>query len=145
MAEVTALVAQAIETRIRDNVSSFGGVIDSDRLAWQGMDFEPGTEAWIRPTVLFGGAEFHTDGDTGTNLVSGILQIDIFTVPGYGMSESDGYASAARTLFDRVDIAIADHGDLEFGPAGPGRPGPFDGSWLHTIVECPFEIVENRT
>ena len=144
MAEVSTLVAQAIEQRLRDNVSNFGGTIDVTRFAWQGMNFEPGEDAWIRPTVLFASSNFLTDTANGTNLVNGLLQIDIFTAPGYGMSESDSYASAARLLFDRVDITIADHGDLEFGPAGVPRPGQFEGNWLHTIIECPFEIVENK-
>ena len=144
MADVTQLVAQAIETRLRDNVTTFGGTIDVTRFAWQGMNFEPGEDAWIRPTVLFGDSSYMTDTDSGTNLVSGLLQVDVFTAPGYGMSEADDYVSAARLLFDRVDITVAGHGDLEFGPSGPPRPGPFDGSWLHTIVECPFTIVENK-
>ena len=114
------------------------------RFVWQGMNFEPGEDAWIRPTVLFGDSSYMTDTDSGTNLVSGLLQVDVFTAPGYGMSEADDYVSAARLLFDRVDITVAGHGDLEFGPSGPPRPGPFDGSWLHTIVECPFTIVENK-
>lgn len=142
--DVTQAVSQAIETRIRDNIDAFEGTLDTDHIAWQGVNYQPDGDAWLRPTILYGGVSPMTDSLEGTNLVTGILQIDIFTPAGYGMSESDGYVSAARQLFDRVDVTITGHGDLQFDPSGAPRPGPFDGAWVHTIVECPFQIVENK-
>lgn len=144
MAEVTTLVAQAIEDRIRDNVDSFGGTIAIDRIAWQGMDFQPGEDDWLRPTTLFAGSEWLTDGVTGTgqNLIRGVLSLQFFANPGWGMSALDGYASEAREMFDRVKLTIADHGALQFGPAGGPVPG-FDGAWLSNTVDVPFQIEEH--
>lgn len=144
MAEVTTLVVQAIEDRIRDNIGDFAG-IDIDQVAWQGMDYSPGESDWMRPVTLFQETEWFTSGTTGTgvNVVRGILTCTFFSVPGYGMSSLDAHASAFRALFDRVAITIADHGPLEFGPAGGPRPGPFDGAWLQNIVDCPFQIEEH--
>ena len=143
MAEVTTLVAQAIEDRIRDNIAVFPG-IDIDQVAWQGMDYRPSEDDWMRPVTLFQDTQWLTHGASGTgvNLVSGIFTCTFFTVPGFGMSALDGYASALRELFDRVAIAIAGHGPLEFEPVSGPRPGPFDGAWLSYIVDCPFQIEE---
>lgn len=144
MAEVTTLVVQAIEDRVRDNITSFGGTIDVDRVAWQGMDFEPGEDDWVRVTTLFSGSEYLTDGVTGTgqNLLRGILSLQFFTVPGYGMSALDGYASAARQIFDRVEVTVADHGNLTFGPADGPVPG-FDNVWVSNRVDVTFQIEEH--
>lgn len=147
--DVTALAAQAIESQLRERVAEFGGSISVERIAWDGTEFDPdephGPEDWLRPRVQFLTSEWmtHGIGGVGSNLHAGTLQLSIFTVPGYGMSAADQYATAARRIFDRAEIAITDHGNLEFGPAGPPRPGPLEASWLHTIVECPFEIVEH--
>lgn len=145
MAEVTTLVVQAIEDRIRDNIGDFAP-ITTDHVAWQGTDFQPGEDEWMRPVTLFSPeAEWFTDGASGTgnNLIRGFLTVSFFVQPGFGMNPLDGHASAIRELFDRQSLTIADHGDLEFHPAGGPRPGPSEPAWLSVIVDLPFEILEN--
>lgn len=144
MADASTLCAQAIEDRIRDNIADFAP-IGLDDVAWQGIEYQPGEDDWMRPVTLFAETQWHTHGVTGTgeNLISGVLTCSFFTPPGYGMSALDDYAGSLRALFDRVDISISGHGDLQFGPAGGPRPGPPEDSWLSVIVDCPFTCEEN--
>lgn len=146
MAEVTTLCVQAIEDRIRDNIADFSPGIEIDQIAWQGMTYQASDADWMRPVTLFTAeSEWMTSGVTGTgnNIVRGILTCSFFTPPGYGMGALDGYASALRDLFDRVSLTIADHGPLDFEPAGGPRPGPEEDRWLSVIVDCPFSIEEH--
>ena len=144
MADATTLAVQAIEDRIRDNIADFD-LITLDRVAWQGMDFQPGEEDWMRPVTLWAESDWFTDGVTGTgvNVVPGILTVSFYTPPGYGFSALDAYASAWRALFDRVLIAVTGHGGVQFGPAGGPRPGPPDSGWISNIIDTPFHIEEH--
>lgn len=145
MAEVTTLAVRAIEARIYDNLTNFRTDWTTDNVAWQGVDFDPPTDDWMRPVVLFGAPSWWTSGTSGTgvNVVRGILTCSFFTHPGFGYEALDGYASAFRELFDRASVPLAGHGPIEFDPAGGPRPGPPDGAWIHSIVDCPFLIEEH--
>lgn len=147
MAEVTTLAVQAIEARIHTNLGDFRTDWTESNVAWQGVDFDPPDNDWMRPVVLFAGSEWFTSGASGVgvNVVRGILTCSFFTHPGFGYEALDGYASAFRELFDRASIALAGHGAIEFDPAGGPRPGPFDGAWIQSIVDCPFLIEEHGT
>lgn len=114
--------------------------VDVD-IAWPGVPFTPPNGPWLRPTVLWGEGEewtFGSNGNGGTTIRSGILDLDFFDVA------SEGYAN----LYDLADSAIysfsrLNTGDIRFGAArGPTTLSERGSEWVGVKVSVPFTIEE---
>lgn len=114
--------------------------IDVD-IAWPGVEFKPSGGIWMRPTILWAGAEAWTMGSNGNNgatILTGILDMDFFGPVGAGEGELYTVADAARSSFSRLIS-----GSVIFDAASPPRRLPErDTEYIGLKVSVPFEITE---
>ena len=129
MASALDTVRQGVELRL------FANWTDTE-IAWQGHEFDPGEDDWIRPTLRFGGGRLESYSSTGVNTVDGLLLIDCFTVSKSGLGVLYGYVDELRDLFDRVTV-----GAVEFlAASGPREVS--DSLWQGLQFEVPFIVIE---
>lgn len=117
-------------------------ILPMHRTDWGGMvDFDPPDgESWMRVNVLYGDAfeEVMSDGDGPQNRVYGVLEVQIFGVPGEGFGPLFRLADQVRDLVNGEDL----DGGIEFrAPSAPRRVGNRDG-WLQVNVTAPFSVPE---
>lgn len=130
MASALDTARSGIESRLKSNWSA-------TPIAWPGVEFDPGEDDWIRPTLVFNAGAMETYGSAGVNTVEGLLLVDLFTAGKAGLGGLYDYVDTLRDLFDRVTV-----GAVEFGAASGPREIP-DDQWRQLQFEAPFIIEEN--
>lgn len=131
MASSTNTAIKAIEGRLAAQWAT-------TPIAWPGVHFDPGTSAYVRPTVRMAEATDWTMGPSGLNVVPGILFLDIFTPQGTGYGVIRGYADTLRDIFDRAEAGI-----VRFRAAsGPDSIDTEDTGWIGLQVTVPFSFEE---
>lgn len=135
MASAVKAAAGAIYSHLSSNITSIAsGWSANTNVAWPGVDYDPAAE-WIRPTILWGDGFPSSMGSSGTNIVTGVLVLQLFDRPGSGYGTLNGYADNARNLFDRASPGSS----VEFlAASGPRQVNQDDTRWLQVNLSIPF-------
>ena len=109
-------------------------------VVFSNMDFDSKTKKeYVQCIVSFGNTTFETVGfGFGTNVLSGLVTINIYTEEGTGTNKNFQIAERIRNLFNRIEIE-----DVRFDP--PIGPEIFTSTIegkFQTQIRITFEVVE---
>ena len=81
-----------------------------------------------------------TKGAGGLNLVTGVLQLAIFSPNGTGDGASDALAETARAMVNRFRFSSPNESVMFGAASGPVKQD--EESWRSVIVSAPFRVHE---
>lgn len=129
-------VASAIVALVKATNDAIGAT--KPALFFGGENVPTQQAAWLRASVLWGDGKTETGG-TGVsgNLLTGVLHLSFFDLPGEGEGKIYGFVVPFRNAFSRVKVGGAQF----YAPSG-AKPVNGDPEWLQLVVECPFDYRE---
>ena len=144
MAEVNLnTVRSTIETRIRNEFRT-GQPIP---IVFNNVPFDASTvDQYIQCVTSFGSSQYLTQqapnsATTATNLVVGLITINIYTKQGIGAGENFAIAKRVRNLFNRITVS-----DVRFDPpVGPEVSEAIPEGKFQSQVRITFELYEALT
>jgi Bacteriophage related domain of unknown function len=110
-------------------------------IAWPNVPFTPpATASWLKVDFIWGQGSVMTKGAGGLDLVTGVLQLAIFSPKDTGDGASDALAESARAMVNRFRFGSPNESVMFGAASGPVKQ--FEESWRSVIVSAPFRVHE---